>query len=206
MRRHRRWALTWVLGCVLAIAGIAVVPAVVVEAAKVEPQVAEPTVPVDFHWLVVSRCVGEEDDSFYVGGYSLGAPGDAPRVELWQWGDDDIPAPIPRDSPATTRVQACVDSYSYDIPVVQTRQPNETEMRIFARWVLDFATPCAASHGLELVEYEFPDGDETPELWRPYVQWNVSFAESQLQVDELLEIRRTCPPIPPILAASGIAW
>ncbi len=159
MRRHRRWALAWAIGCVLAIAGIAIVPAATVE--KAEPPSGEATVPFEFQWIVVSRCLDELGPRYAGSGFAFGESGQGVRVTLTVFDDDGVGRTLSLDSPETVRMQACVDAFSYEVVPPPTRGPNEVEVVVVDRWVRGFAQPCAASHGVDSYPVVFQPGDVT---------------------------------------------
>ena len=148
MRRHSRWVHVWAIGCVLAISGIAVVPALSGRASDAPSAPPTLAVPFGFQHLVVVECV--DVNGFVLDGEMAisSTAGAAPFIEHMALRLGDTSVSLPAESPQIRRIQACLDGFEYEAPTRAAFTQSRAEQLVVYDWLVTFVRPCLSSHGL----------------------------------------------------------
>lgn len=210
MRRSER--ITMVRGLVLVgVVIVAVSGALVAHAPRGTAPQAHDRVPEDLFWPWAASC-GAGIRSPLI---SFGSDADG-RVEV-EVGtlDPDAPYGTPLldetgrpvvDEAASQQVGECLSAHRAAERPRSYRQSTAAERLLLYDWTARWQAPCLRGHG-----YDFDIPDVT-RFQNPHeVWWFLLSTEDWTDSDEfdfesLLEARLACEPMPPFLAAEGVAW
>lgn len=202
MLSGRRALAVWIGGLVLlavAIAGAWVLLALT--ARYPASTVLDRTVPPDLQWIVAERCTEEAGTDLIVTMFSA----DPDELRLARREGDEL-SHLDPESPETRTAADCLRRYDLvDARDASALDETPRDWAVARDWAYRYTWPCLLAHALE-VDPPQPADFRVDYRMGYAPMWGAYSRARDLDIDALLEIRATCPPVPPHLRGGAIGW